>query len=249
MTSTQAIATDSFKEVTNRNHSFQPGLEAVYHPPHGDTYAVQPVPLFEKPMPVPEKRRVNFWLFVAVGILGLAVIGLAVGLGVGLGRGNGSDTASSAGAQDTTDPSPSATTPSNEAEAEAETYTTTITRTATTSPSSTSSPTSSPTSPCPSANNTLISPTLGTTRYRIHCDSDISGSDKITLSSIVVDTFDACLALCNTMNYFQDRTDVGATFNVAGTGTQTPGTCWCLGGDALVVTENVGNDVAFPVGG
>jgi hypothetical protein len=89
MTSTQTITTDSYKEVTNRNHSFQPGLEAVYHPPHGVTYAVQPVPQLEKPVPVPEKRRANFWLFIAVGILGLAVIGLAVGLGVRLSRGHG----------------------------------------------------------------------------------------------------------------------------------------------------------------
>jgi hypothetical protein len=161
----------------------------------------------------------------------------------------GSDTASSAASQDTnsdSNPSPSATPSSNEPGADAETYTTTITRTAL--PTSSPSPSSSPSSPCPSANNTLISPTLGTIRYQIHCDSDIGGSGKITLSSIVVDTFDECLALCNTMNYFQDRTDVGATYNVAGTGTQTPGTCWCLGGEGLEVTENVGNDVAFPVG-
>ncbi|KAL3444670.1 hypothetical protein BJX65DRAFT_310669 [Aspergillus insuetus] len=244
MSSTQTITTDSFKEVTNRNHSFQPGLEAVYHPPHGVTYAVQPVSQLEKPVPVPEKRRVNFLLFIAVGILGLAVIGLAVGLGVGLSRANASTAASQDTDSDSTSSlSPSPTTPSSN-EADAETYTTTITRT--TLPTST--PSSSPSSPCPSANNTLISPTLGSIRYRIHCDSDIGGSNKITLSSIVVDSFDECLALCNTMNYFQDRTDVGATYNVAGTGTQTPGTCWCLGGEGLEVTENVGNDVAFPLG-
>lgn len=50
------------------------------------------------------------------------------------------------------------------------------------------------------------------------------------------------------MNYFQELSDVGATFNVEGTGGQTPGTCWCLGGTS-VRSDNVGNDAAFPVDG
>lgn len=59
-------------------------------------------------------------------------------------------------------------------------------------------------------------------------------------------SFDECLGLCNTMNYFQEREDVGCTYNVDGTGDQTPGTCWCLGGSLDVVT-NVGNEVAMPI--
>ncbi|KAL3459376.1 hypothetical protein BJX64DRAFT_291350 [Aspergillus heterothallicus] len=80
MTSTQTLTADSFKRVTNRNHSFQPGLEAVYLPPQGVTYATDPAYLPEKPAaPAAEKQRANLWLFIAVGVLGLAVIGLADG--------------------------------------------------------------------------------------------------------------------------------------------------------------------------
>ncbi|KAL2817658.1 hypothetical protein BJX63DRAFT_385619 [Aspergillus granulosus] len=91
MSTTQTLTTDSFKEVTNRNHSLQPGLEAVYFPPRGATYTAHPVAdgLPEKSVPGLGKRKVNFWLYLAVGILGLAVIGLAVGMGVGLSRVNG----------------------------------------------------------------------------------------------------------------------------------------------------------------
>ncbi|KAL2832782.1 hypothetical protein BJY01DRAFT_253712 [Aspergillus pseudoustus] len=238
MTSTQTLTTDSFKEVTNRNHSYQPGLEAVYLPPQGVTFAVNSVPLPEKPVAVPERRKLNFWLFLAVGILGLAVIGLAIGLGVGLSREHDSDSDSSQSpaTQDSDTNSSISLSPTPTNSDSNETFTTTITRTATASATSTPSPSS----PCPSGNNTITSPSLGSIRYRIHCDSDVSGGNKITLSSIVVDSFDACVALCNTMNYFQERTDVAATYNVAGTGTQTPGTCWCLGGEGIEVSENIG---------
>ncbi len=67
----------------------------------------------------------------------------------------------------------------------------------------------------------------------------------MTMSSNFAARWDACLTLCDTMNYFQKRTDVGATWNVAGTGQQTPGTCWCFGGP-MVVVKNVGNVVGIP---
>ena len=76
------------------------------------------------------------------------------------------------------------------------------------------------------------------------CDSDFNNKD--TLSSFVAATWNECLTLCNTMNYFQSRTDVAVTWNVAGTGQQTPGTCWCLGGKEKTVVKNVGNIVAVP---
>ena len=78
------------------------------------------------------------------------------------------------------------------------------------------------------------------------CDSDFSGDGKQTLASFFAATWDDCLALCNTMNYFQGRADVGCTWNVAGTGGQTPGTCWCLGGADKTVVVNKGNVVAVP---
>lgn len=84
-------------------------------------------------------------------------------------------------------------------------------------------------------------------RYRVACDSDFSGSGKQTLGSFVAATWDDCLALCNNMNYFQGRADIGCTWNVAGTGQQTPGTCWCLGGADKTVVSNKGNVAAVPL--
>jgi len=120
--------------------------------------------------------------------------------------------------------------------------------TASTSTSSSStSRTPQPSNICPGANDTIVTPSLGKVRYRIACDSDYGDtSGKQTLSSTVAATWDECLGLCNTMNYFQSRADVGCTWNVAGTGTQTPGTCWCLGGTKVVVS-NPGNVVAVPL--
>ena len=77
-------------------------------------------------------------------------------------------------------------------------------------------------------------------KHPLLCDSDFDGA-KEDLALMLVSTFGDCMNLCNSMNYFQKRTDVGCTYNVAGTGTQTLGTCWCLGGDTKTVVANVGN--------
>jgi hypothetical protein len=86
---------------------------------------------------------------------------------------------------------------------------------------------------------------VGSVRYRVRCDADWGGN-KTDLASLVTATFDDCIRLCNSMNYFQKRTDVGCTWNVAGTGQQTPGTCWCLGGEDKIVVSNPGNVVGMP---
>ncbi|KAJ9148826.1 hypothetical protein NKR19_g5851 [Coniochaeta hoffmannii] len=88
--------------------------------------------------------------------------------------------------------------------------------------------------------NTILTPTLGMLKHPLLCDSDFDGA-KEDLALMLVSTFGDCMNLCNSMNYFQKRTDVGCTYNVAGTGTQTLGTCWCLGGDTKTVVANVGN--------
>jgi hypothetical protein len=79
------------------------------------------------------------------------------------------------------------------------------------------------------------------------CDSDYGpGGGKETLGSFEGITWESCVDLCNSMNYFQDRSDVGFTWNAAGTGDQTPGSCWCSGGPNKVVVENKGNVVGVP---
>ena len=126
---------------------------------------------------------------------------------------------------------------------------TTTTVTHTVFKSSTGSSTASPStttvsSPCPAGNDTIYSE--GTRKFRILCDFDFTGIGKENLASTVVSSFYDCLGLCNSMNTFQNRSDVGCTYNREGTGGQSPGTCWCLGGEKTT-TSNEGNDVAVPL--
>jgi hypothetical protein len=86
-------------------------------------------------------------------------------------------------------------------------------------------------------------------KYLILCDMDF-GSGKTDLSELVMETWDECLTLCNTMNYRQVRTDVGPSWNFGGSGQggpQTPGTCWCLGGANKKVVPNKGSVVGVPI--
>ncbi|RMJ21288.1 hypothetical protein PHISP_07842, partial [Aspergillus sp. HF37] len=101
---------------------------------------------------------------------------------------------------------------------------------------------------CPDDDKTTRTVEIGSKAqtYRIHCASDFGG-EKADLASIALPSFDKCLSLCNSMNYFQDRGDVGCTYNWKGTGGQTPGTCWCLGGSDKTIVSNQGNIVAQPV--
>ncbi|KAL4808180.1 hypothetical protein BDV18DRAFT_158291 [Aspergillus unguis] len=253
--------TDSYKEAVP-NRQTQPGLEAVFLDGRGPEYWLhgtgnQPGLIAAENAyaqggagggagtagaaagGVSKKKLV--WLFVALGVLGAAVAGLSIGLGVGLSKRN-ADSASKQSQSDLDSDLPNnatSTCPSTS------TSTSTVTITSLSTPSSTSS--SSPDTPCPSGNNTIISSSVGTIKYRINCDSDFSGNAKKTLGSVVLGSFDECVSLCNSMNWFQDREDVGATFNVAGTGGQSKGTCWCLGGEGKIVSENVGNDAAVPI--
>lgn len=114
-----------------------------------------------------------------------------------------------------------------------------------TTTSSTASPsTTTISSPCPADNDTIHYE--GTRKFRVLCDSDFTGTGKETLASTIMSSFYDCLGLCNSMNTFQDRSDVGCTYNREGTGGQSPGTCWCLGGKKTT-TSNDGNDATVPL--
>ncbi|KAL4744618.1 hypothetical protein BDW72DRAFT_188110 [Aspergillus terricola var. indicus] len=236
----QTRVDDSFKEAVPNPHT-QPGLENVYLPGAGVHYPQSMVhglevpdqnhPHLQRQLPPPLPPKKMLWYWVVLGAALVVIVGLSVGLGVGLSK-HDSDAASTSQS-----PASDSDLPSNA---------TTTTGNSNSSNSSSSSSSSAPISPCPSANNTLITQPLGSKKYRIYCDSDFGGDGKKTLASVVLSSFEDCLGLCNTMNYFQELSDVGATFNVEGTGGQTPGTCWCLGGTS-VRSDNVGNDAAFPV--
>ncbi|KAL4733208.1 hypothetical protein BDV11DRAFT_214116 [Aspergillus similis] len=258
------------KEAVPIRHT-QPGLETVNPQGLGYSYSDSIAhgmevtgpndPHLQRQLPPPLPPKKMLWYWIVLGGALVIIVGLAAGLGVGLSK-HDSDAASTSQSpgSDSDLPNNATTTTTTTAAATATTTTTTTTgyvsdlnpyttlaiTIADSSSSSSSSNSSAPTSPCPSANNTLITQSLGSKKYRIYCDSDFDGAGKKTLASVVLSSFEDCLALCNTMNYFQERSDVGATFNAAGTGGQTPGTCWCLGGTSAR-TENVGNDAAFPV--
>ncbi|OKL57992.1 hypothetical protein UA08_06499 [Talaromyces atroroseus] len=231
-----------------QNHGFD-GLQVVY----GDA-GLEPVPGHHsyfrhswrpqlvkneqaaKPRKICGLRVTTFWLVCVIAIL---IIGGAVagGVGASLAIKKSSDldttptktssipTSSSTSSSSTTQPSTSGSSTSS-------------TQTSTTS-------SATPSNICPSANGTTYTESLGSFKYQIVCNSDFGGSGKETLSSTVLSSFSDCLSMCNTMNYFQDRADVGCTYNVEGTGEQTPGTCWCLGGNKTIVS-NTGNVIAVP---
>ncbi|KAK4124501.1 hypothetical protein N657DRAFT_663537 [Parathielavia appendiculata] len=94
--------------------------------------------------------------------------------------------------------------------------------------STTSTSTPRPSNICPGANNTVVTPTLGTVQYSVMCDSDFSGSGKQDLASYVTTSFDECTELM-----------------WRAPAPRRP-TCWCLGGADKTVVKNVGNIVGVP---
>lgn len=95
---------------------------------------------------------------------------------------------------------------------------------------------------CPNRNGNTISKT--TLTYKISCNSDLTGSD---LASLVVNSLEECLSMCDSLNWTQKRKDVGSVWNEKGVIGQTAGTCWCKGGDKIQVTSKPGIVVASPL--
>ncbi|KAF7595548.1 hypothetical protein BBP40_005583 [Aspergillus hancockii] len=227
----------------------QPGLEPV--PNQTPRYVAVPAPAEEfapREQRICGLRKSTFWLAVTVAALTVVVIAVAVGLGVGLSsRSHSTSTVPSA--------PPAATSSGTESTLSSSLSLSSSSTRTTSIPSGTSVPSPTSTKPfskssnytCPGANNTEVRNVTGgsgSSSYYIFCDADISSSGKKDLASGVQSSFADCLALCNSMNYFQKRTDVGCTYNYAGTGEQDKGTCWCLGGENKLIITNPGNMVA-----
>ncbi|KAE8422773.1 hypothetical protein BDV36DRAFT_309790 [Aspergillus pseudocaelatus] len=217
--------TDSLKEVTQIHgiEVVQAGLEPVSNQNNNPNHVI---------VPVLANESMTLWLAVIVAALVAVVIALAVGLGVGLTRPQSNHmapvatTSSQVTSIPSSSPSPSSSTSPSPS-----------TSTSEPSPTSTSLFNKSTDYICPDANNTEVrnvSGGSGSSSYYIFCDADISSNSKKDLSSSVQSSFADCLALCNSMNNFQDRTDVGCTYNFEGTGSQDKGTCWCLSDNYLV---------------
>ncbi|KAB8277171.1 hypothetical protein BDV30DRAFT_205276 [Aspergillus minisclerotigenes] len=238
--------TDSLKEVTQIQgiEVVQAGLEPVpnQNNPHHVVVPVLPNEFVPRESRICGLRKMTFWLVVIVAALVAIVIALAVGLGIGLTRSHSVSTTPVA-----TTSSKSTSTPSSPSSTSSDTASSSSTSTSTPSPTSTTLFNKSTNYTCPDANNTEIrnvSGGSGNSSYYIFCDADISSSSKKDLSSSVQSSFADCLALCNSMNNFQDRTDVGCTYNFEGTGSQDKGTCWCLSGGNKSIITNVGNMAA-----
>ncbi|KAK3902204.1 hypothetical protein C8A05DRAFT_34111 [Staphylotrichum tortipilum] len=204
----------------------------------------------EPPSPPPKRTifglsQSTFWLAVALGLVAALAIGLGAGLGVSLSKAQKDSSATEPPdpIQTSSPPDPSSPDPSSSTPTPSDPLSSTPTTSSHTS-------TATPSNPCPAINNTLLTPpgSLGSLRYRIACGADIPDASKLTLSSVVVDTFDVCVGLCNSMNHFQRRSDVVCRWNVAGTRGETPGSCWCYAvtGEVRVVKSS-GSLVGVPV--
>ncbi|KAK3360428.1 hypothetical protein B0T25DRAFT_129969 [Lasiosphaeria hispida] len=254
----------STKEVVPQPELSQPGLEPVwpnYIPPHHLEYYMH-TPYDSKFSPEIPKPRVCglrqhiFWLAVALAAALALIVGLGAGLGVSMGKEASrnnmaeslvtSPTATSSTAAATSTPGSPSSSPSGLSA---------VTSIVTIPPVGTATLTlpafraaATPASICPSANNTLVQAVKGSMRYHyILCDSSFGEYGRQTLSSAVLPTFGDCLNMCSSMNRFQDREDVGCTWNAPGTGGEKPGTCWCYGGVNKLIVSSVGNVVATPL--
>ncbi|KAI0131591.1 hypothetical protein F4776DRAFT_626844 [Hypoxylon sp. NC0597] len=180
-------------------------------------------------------RKATFWLLVAL----FAVVALALGsienailthhLGAPV------DNASA-----------SATSTSVVAEPAAATTTSSSSSTTSSMPAAQPTPTTIQDSGCPNINGNTVTKSSSklTQTFRIYCDSDLTGTDQ---ASLVVTTLDECITLCASLNWTQNRKDVGSVWNEKGVVGQTPGTCWCKGGSNIQVTAKSGIVVATPL--
>ncbi|KAI1393622.1 uncharacterized protein F4822DRAFT_385266 [Hypoxylon trugodes] len=194
-------------------------------------------------------KRTTFWLLVAL----IAVMALALGLGTGLGlglRNNNSQkstgTAVESVSGSTSAPAAASTTSSSTTDGATST---TASSTSTSTSSSTQSaaeatPTSLIDSGCPGTNGSTLTQSQSSITYNVYCNSDLTGSD---LASLVVNSLEECLTVCDSLNWTQKRKDVGSVWNEQGVVGQTAGTCWCKGGNSIKVTAKPGIVVASPV--
>ncbi|KAI0850935.1 hypothetical protein F5Y00DRAFT_268014 [Daldinia vernicosa] len=199
-------------------------------------------------------KKPTFWLLVAL----FSVVALALGLGTGLGLGLRSNdsavnnTGASANSEATSNgviSSPHAALSTTSSTSTVPTTSSSTTKSA--SPKSSSAdmtivaeptPTVLVDSRCPSRSGSLISGE-NNRQYKISCDSDLTGT---TLASLVVNSLEECLALCDSLNWVQKRSDVGCVWNEKGVVGQVAGTCWCKGGDNIKATSLSGIVVASP---
>ncbi|KAI1451878.1 hypothetical protein F4805DRAFT_449733 [Annulohypoxylon moriforme] len=196
-------------------------------------------------------RRETFWLLVIL----FAVVALSLGLGTGLGLGLRSNNVNTTGKDadsasisngNTVSSSVATSTPAPESMA-AESVATSTSTSSTSSTRTTSIASSTITSlvdsGCPGINGTTTSMSTNGVNmtYRFYCDSDLTGTDQ---ASLVTNSLDECVTLCDSLNWTEQRRDVGSVWNEKGVVGQKAGTCWCKGGNGIQVISHSGIVVA-----
>lgn len=193
-------------------------------------------------------RRGRFVL-ILIFLLGILIV-LALGLGLGLGLGLPAVRQASSSQSEPLASTPtiheSTSSPSAAASAHSRSETPTSSSVYSATSSQVAEVSGTPSTTCPGSNGTVYS--ASGFDFIIYCDHNVASGHKVDLSSGYQPTFDDCINLCAGEDYFQNRADVSAVYNFAGTGQQTPGTCWCEGGTASATTTPIpgrGNDLAL----
>ncbi|KAI1104688.1 hypothetical protein F4804DRAFT_306513 [Jackrogersella minutella] len=181
-------------------------------------------------------RRATFWLVVVLCAVIALALGLGTGLGLGLRNNNVNNTSAEAGSGPVSSVVTSATTGTSTS---ATATTSSASSTTSTTSTAATTTTSLVDSGCPGINGTTAM--KSTQSYIFYCSSDLTGNDQ---ASLVTSSLDECLTLCDSMNWTQDRKDVGSVWNEEGVIGQTAGTCWCKGGSNIQVTSKAGIVVA-----
>ncbi|KAI1464701.1 uncharacterized protein F4812DRAFT_151215 [Daldinia caldariorum] len=258
MYSTMEVAPSTAPEFSSADSSAPEVAPETYHHPQyyqcKDYYTAsqQSPPQLNSPPSPPGQAEIaglkkpTFWLLVALFSAVALALGLGTGLGLGL-RNNG--VVDNKGASADNEAITNGATSSSPTRSESTTSTSTGTSTTGTTKSSSSNtpvvavptPTVFVDSGCPDRSGGAIS---GKNRsYDVYCDSDLTGTDQ---ASLVVNSLEECLALCDSLNWTQKRGDVGCVWNEKGVVGQKKGTCWCKGGDSIKVTSLAGIVVASP---
>ncbi|KAI8966813.1 hypothetical protein F5Y11DRAFT_343183 [Daldinia sp. FL1419] len=217
---------------------------ATYHSPYYlyKNYDVAPSQVAEPPRQaeIAGLRKPTFWLLVVLFSAVALALGLGTGLGLGL-RGNDGahDTVASAnsevvnsGTSSSAQAAPPPTTSSGGRSTSISSSTDTI---------AIATPTAFETSQCPGRSGSVIAGK--TQKYNVYCNSDLTGTDQ---ASLVVNSLEECLTLCDSLNWTQKRQDIGCVWNEKGVVGQKVGTCWCKGGSNIKVTSLSGIVVASP---
>ncbi|KAI1808451.1 hypothetical protein F4811DRAFT_239820 [Daldinia bambusicola] len=255
MYSTMEVAPSSAPEFSSADSSAPEVAPEAYHPPYDCQYkdyvATQQPPLpphvnsltlSPRQAEIAGLKKPTFWLLVAL----FSVVALALGLGTGLGLRNNSavnnqgNSAANEGINSGTTSSSTHTVSSTPPPTSSGSTRTTGT-VSSTPVIAVPTPTTFVDSGCPNRSGRTL---FGKDRtYDVYCDSDLTGTDQ---ASLVVNSLEECLALCDSLNWTQKRGDVGCVWNEKGVVGQEKGTCWCKGGDGIKVTSLAGIVVASP---